>query len=315
MEQNSHPTNITILSGGIGPEREVSLKSGNALAKALSSHFPVELIDLSEAEIPRGLDPSKTVIFPVIHGTFGEDGSLQSMLQEGGFSYAGSDCDASRLCMNKVEAKRKVMDSGVRVSPDFFFTDPKKLDLSEILKKLGPDLVLKPTDQGSSVALYVISGKDELKNILSNLPVGNWMLEKRIFGRELTVGVLGNVALGIVEVIPNGGVYDYERKYTKGSTEYKFPAILPLSIEEQIKNQAVDSFNACGCRDFARVDFMLCEDGHPHFLEINTLPGLTDTSLLPKSASCSGYDFSNLVRELVNPAISRFTKLNLLPAA
>ena len=125
MEQNSHPTNITILSGGIGPEREVSLKSGNALAKALSSHFPVELIDLSEAEIPRGLDPSKIVIFPVIHGTFGEDGSLQSMLQEGGFSYAGSDCDASRLCMNKVEAKRKVMDPESGFHQTFSLPIPK----------------------------------------------------------------------------------------------------------------------------------------------------------------------------------------------
>ncbi len=315
MEQSKNPIHITILSGGVGPEREVSLSSGNALAEALKHHYSVDLVDLKESKVPEGLDPRQTVVFPVIHGTFGEDGSLQSMLDEQGFIYAGSDCEGSRLCMDKVRAKKVVQAEGVRVAKHIFFNEPKGLDLREIHQELGPDLILKPTDQGSSVALYVLKGIDDLQDTLSTLSRGNWMLEQRVFGREFTVGVLRDMALGIVEVIPQGGVYDYKRKYTPGFTDYKYPAILPLSIEEEVKRQAVDCFRACGCRDFARIDFIVCEDGNPHFLEVNTLPGLTSTSLLPKSASCSGYNFSALVKELLRPAISRFTRLNLLPAA
>ena len=172
-------------------------------------------------------------------------------------------------------------------------------------------MILKPTDQGSSVALYVISERDELEKALREIKVGNWMLEKRIFGREVTVGILNGVSMGIVEVIPEGGVYDYMRKYSKGSTEYRFPAVLDLEIEEEIKRLALLAYNACECRDFARIDFMICEDGNPYFLEINTLPGLTTTSLLPKSASCAGYDFQSLCRKLVEPALVRFEENKL----
>ena len=315
MEHSNNPIHITVLSGGVGPERDVSLASGAAVTEALRENYAVDLLDIDQAEVPSFLNPRKTIIFPVIHGTFGEDGALQNLLQQKGFCFAGSECKSSRLCMDKVKAKQVVKASGVRVSKDHFFTDPSAVQLDDILGTLGSDLVLKPTDQGSSVALYMIRGKEELQQALAQLPSGNWMIEKRVFGREFTVGVLDHMPLGIVEVIPQGGVYDYKRKYTQGSTEYKFPAILPFDVEDELKSKAVDSFQACGGRDFARVDFIVCEDGHSHFLEVNTLPGLTATSLLPKSASCSGYDFPGLAKELVQPAIQRFSKLNLLPAA
>ena len=128
------------------------------------------------------------------------------------------------------------------------------------------------------------------------------------------MGILGSCSLGIVEVIPKGGVYDFERKYSAGSTEYRYPAVLDCEIENEVKTFALNAFNACGCRDFARVDFIICEDGHAHFLEINTLPGLTETSLLPKSASCSGYDFEQLSRQLLQPAVERFNQNILVPA-
>ena len=315
MEPTKNPMHITVLSGGVGPERDVSLASGSAVTDALRRNYSVDLVDIDEAIVPSFLDPGKTIIFPVIHGTFGEDGTLQTLLQKQGFSFAGSETKASRLCMDKVRSKQVVKKAGVRVSADCFFTDPSTVVVDDILHTLGPDLVLKPTDQGSSVALYMIAGKEELSAALAQLPSGNWMIEKRVFGREFTVGVLDHMPLGIVEVIPQGGVYDYQRKYTQGSTDYKFPAILPFDLEEELKTKAMDSFVACGCRDFARVDFIVCEDGHSHFLEVNTLPGLTATSLLPKSASCSGYDFPGLAKELVQPAMKRFSKLNLLPAA
>ena len=236
------------------------------------------------------------------------------LLEKAGFSYCGSGPESSRLCMDKHLSKEAVREAGVRVSPDLLFSDPSSVEVERTIAKLGPDLVLKPTDQGSSVALHVVNGAEELKAALSSIGPGNWMIEHRVFGREVTVGILGDSPLGIVEVIPAGGVYDYERKYSAGSTEYRYPAVLTCEIETTLREFALTAFDACGCRDFARVDFMICEDGNPHFLEVNTLPGLTATSLLPKSASCAGYDFDRLTARLVEPAFQRFSQRFLLSA-
>lgn len=311
MTMNVISPSITILAGGIGPERQVSLDSGRCLADALEFDYRVNLLDLREACLPYDISPDETVVISVIHGTFGEDGQLQELLENAGFEYAGSEASASRLCMNKNASKKTVSARGVRVSNDFCFTDPQVINCDELCKNLGHDLILKPTDQGSSVALYVINGPEELEKALEKIEVGNWMLEKRIFGREVTLGLLNGVPMGIVEVIPEGGVYDYQRKYSKGLTEYRFPAVLDFEIEEEIKRLSRLAFEACGCRDFSRIDFMICEDGNPYFLEINTLPGLTTTSLLPKSAFCSGYDFQSLCKKLVEPALGRFEQSKL----
>lgn len=304
---------IVVLTGGIGTEREVSISTGNALSAALEKKYLVELIDLTEEALPQGINSGDSVVFPAIHGTFGEDGRLQTLLEEKGILYSGSGPQSSRLCMDKFESKKTVAQAGVRVAPDFGFNHSQDLDISEVLTSLGQDLVIKPTDQGSSVALFVLHGEDELRKTLEELEPGNWMIEQRIFGREVTVGILGDRWLGIVEVIPKGGIYDFERKYTAGTTEYRYPAVLDCDIEYEVKTFALEAFNACGCRDFARVDFIICEDGNAHFLEVNTLPGLTETSLLPKSASCSGYDFEQLAHQLIQPALDRFKQNSLLP--
>ena len=301
-EDNSR---IVVLSGGVGPEREVSLNSGQALADALEEFFPVDLIDLTKREIPSELDPSKHVVFPVIHGTFGEDGSLQALLEENGFSYAGCDSSSSRLCMNKGLCKDQVAGDGVRVVPDFRFENPREVSAAKVVSQLGRELVVKPADQGSSVALHICHGEDELQGILDELGTGSWMIETRIVGREVTIGFLKGQALGIVEVVPEGGVYDYTRKYSAGKTEYRFPAVLDFEVEEEIRKMAKLAYDSSSCRDFARIDFMISEDGIPYFLEINTLPGLTTTSLFPKSAHCSGYDFSKLAQKLLEGAMSR----------
>lgn len=305
---------VLVLTGGVGPEREVSLTTGKALAKTLEKTYSVQLKDLTSEELPKNINRENTIVFPAIHGTFGEDGRLQAMLEEREIVYCGSGPAASRLCMNKFESKKVVEEAGVRVVEDLEFSDPKDLNKEEILSKLGQDLVIKPVDQGSSVALYVINGLEELDSALRKISSGNWMIEKRIFGREVTVGILGDCSLGIVEVIPKGGVYDFERKYKSGSTEYRFPAVLDCEIENEVKNFALKAFHACGCRDFSRVDFIICEDGNVYFLEVNTLPGLTETSLLPKSASCSGYDFEKLANQLLQPAVTRFSQKVLTPA-
>jgi D-alanine-D-alanine ligase len=305
---------ITILTGGVGPEREISLLTSDALNESLKMNFDVSVIELTDEALPEPYDFGNSVVFPAIHGTFGEDGRLQELLDNAGINYAGSDAHASRLCMNKYLSKRVVSKSGVRIAPDVEFRNPCDLDLAKILSDLGHNLIIKPVDQGSSVDLFVVSGENELISTLENLPVGHWMIEKRIFGRELTVGILGESTLGVVEIIPKGGLYDYDRKYSAGETEYRFPAVIDCQIEQEIKEFAINAFRACGCRDFGRVDFILNEDGKAYFLEINTIPGLTKTSLLPKSASCSGYSFENLTNQLVRPAMLRETEENLLIA-
>ena len=253
------------------------------------------------------------MVFPAIHGTFGEDGELQSLLDERGIEYAGSGVLASRLCMNKQRTKSIVESAGVAVPSSVVFEESDFVDVENVIERLGPDLVVKPVDQGSSVSLSLIEGPDELREAINPLPRGNWMIEKRVFGRELTVGVLHGQALGVVEVIPKSGVYDYEAKYVPGSTEYRYPARLPRDMEGTIRRDAEKAFAVCGCRDFARIDFIATQDGPWYFLEVNTIPGLTETSLLPKSASCAGYDFAQLVDELVTPTISRFRdRSNLL---
>ena len=305
MKDDKIPS-ITVLSGGVGEEREVSLTTGHAICKSLRKSHDVTLVDLEQTSLPPDLDGASTIVFPAIHGTFGEDGDLQQQLDDNGIHYAGSDAASSNLCMDKNRAKNRVWEAGLRVAPGRFFRDPAEVSAGDLIDSLGPDLIVKPTNQGSSVELSVLTGEDELEALLRDLPVGNWLVEQRILGRELTVGVLCGDTLGVVEVIPQGGVYDYERKYLSGKTEYRYPAVLSCEVEEEVKLAAKTAFEVCGCRDFARVDFMLCEDGHAFFLEVNTLPGLTETSLLPKSASCSGYDFDSLALQLVEPAINRF---------
>ena len=188
----------------------------------------------------------------------------------------------------------------------FQFNDPAQCNPGDLISSLGENLVIKPVAQGSSVSLFLTSGLSELETQLKLISPGDWMVEERIYGREVTIGVLDAHPLGVVEVIPLGGVYDYKRKYTSGATEYRFPAVLDQETENEIKKFALSSFESCGCRDFARIDFIICEDGNSHFLEINTLPGLTPTSLLPKSASSAGYNFEQLTHKLINPGLKRF---------
>ena len=302
---NANP-NIVILAGGVGPERDISILSGQALSDSLSQYYHTRMVDLTERSLPAGLCPENDLIFPIIHGEFGEDGDLQALLDKAGLQYCGSGTEASRLCMNKQKAKECVFAEGVRVPRGLEFSSPSQLCSEEIIQEFGNDLIIKPIDQGSSVSLFLSSGEDELKMTLAKINSGNWLLEERIFGRELTIGILDEHTLGIVEVIPTGGVYDYQRKYTPGSTEYRFPAVIDPQTEVEIKDFALKSYQCCGCRDFARVDFMICDDGHAYFLEINTLPGLTQTSLLPKSASSSGYNFDQLTQKLVLPGMNRF---------
>ena len=297
---------IAVLAGGTSAEREVSLGSGRASALALTRSFPTRLFEVNAAEIPAGVDPSRHVVFSTLHGTFGEDGGMQQLLDAAGIHYAGCNAASSVLTMDKSRTKEAVAARGVRVVPGITFSSSAKPAADEVIGKLGENLVVKPNNEGSSVGLALVTNRDELGAKLAAIQSGSWLIEKRIVGRELSIGILRGKAMGVVEIRPKSGVYDFTSKYTKGLTEYFAPAPLESGLTAAAQHAAETAFAACGCRDYARVDFMLSPAHELYLLEINTLPGMKETSLLPMSARCAGLDFTGLVRELVLPALERF---------
>lgn len=292
-----------VLCGALSPEREVSLRSGAAVAAALPG---ARLVVLETNELPAWLTAAQHLVFPVIHGDYGEDGRVQAELEARGLAFAGCSAVASRLCINKVATKQAMRRAGVPAIPEITFAGATPPLAPTLVAALGEQLVIKPADKGSSVGLYVCTGLAEVTRALAELPVsGQWMAERRLLGREMSLGILEGQALGLVEIIPRTGVYDYQTKYTQGSSEYRFPAEVAPATGAALARAAETLFAACGCRDFARADVFLEPDGSFYFLEINTMPGMTETSLMPKSAACGGLDFPTLVRRMVAPAYTR----------
>lgn len=296
---------IAVLAGGTSPEREVSLGSGKAVALAMSYSFPTQFFPVDHDALPAGLDPARHVVCSTLHGVFGEDGGMQRLLDAAGFSYAGCDARSSDLCFDKWRTRQSVSAMGVQVAPGRNFQAGAKPTAAALVAEFGEQVVLKPNRQGSSVGLQIVSSKVGLEIALGGIRAGDWVAERRIIGRELTIGLLRGRAMGIVEITPKSGLFDYTSKYTKGLTEYTAPAHLSDEIAARARAAAETAFVACGCRDYARIDFMLSEEGELYLLEINTLPGMKDTSLLPMSARCVGLDFVALCRELVAPAVER----------
>jgi D-alanine-D-alanine ligase len=300
------PPIIAVFAGGTSAEKEVSTDSGAACAVALARSFPTRLFAIRANALPDGYDPAQHVVFSTLHGTFGEDGGMQRLLDAAGGSYAGCDAAASALTIDKTRTKRAVAARGVAVVDDLTFDGAQPPAAAAVAAQLGTSLVMKPNNEGSSVGLHVIGDLAGLEAALTTVSGGRWIIEKRIVGREVSVGIMGGKAMGIVEIRPKGGVYDYTSKYTSGMTEYLAPAPLGDPLTAKVQAAAETAFAACGCRDYARVDFMISSAGQPFLLEINPLPGMKEMSLLPKSARCAGLDFTALVREMVSPAVERF---------
>jgi D-alanine-D-alanine ligase len=293
---------IILSGGGSSSEREVSLCSGRAVFGALRPFIGVELFELGEDALPEGLDSERFIIFPMIHGEFGEDGRLQTSLEGKGFSYCGSGVAASCLCMDKGAAKEVVRDLGILTAESCFYGGQ---NFGELWAFFGGPFVVKPNDRGSSVGVSKIYGRDDFRRYCSDWDRGKWLMESCIGGREVTVGILNGQALPVVEVCTRGGFYDYRHKYTPGMAEYFVPA--PLAGEQMRWVQGISEkiFYACGCRDFARLDFILDHFGRFYFLEINTIPGMTATSLVPKAAAAAGISFPKLCLQMLEPAMER----------
>ena len=297
---------IAVVCGGVSKERSVSLGSGQAVFSAMSEFCQAEMLELQEASLPGDLEPHRHLIFSTMHGTFGEDGGFQKLLEAASIEYVGCDSESSRLTFDKSAAKSVLEKAGVPVLPEIVFDRDNPPDCAEAFGILDGPVVLKPLKEGSSLGLEFADSPSELEPLLKNLAFETWMLEKRVIGREVSIGVIDGEVLGIVEISPKSGKYDFESKYTKGKTEFVAPAPLPEAIADRIKGIARDSYRACGCRDYARVDLMIDGLDRPYVLELNTIPGMKETSLMPLSASCQGLNFKAMLKCIIEPAILRF---------
>ncbi len=291
--------------GGPSAEREVSLHSGVAVAQALRSRgHTVSEIDPKDGDFI--LPPETGVVFLALHGTYGEDGTVQRQLERLGVIYTGCDAEASRIAFDKVLTKQRCIEAGVTTAK---FVAVKSAQAAPP-KNLQLPLVVKPVRQGSSVGLQFVERAADWQGALAEALKfdSEALVEEKIIGRETTVGILDGKPLPIVEVRPKAGSYDYRNKYTAGRTEYFCPADFDGATTRKIQAAALGAFHAIGGRDYARVDVMVRADGLPVVLEVNTLPGMTETSLLPKAAAAAGMNYVELCQRMVELAIRRTTK-------
>jgi len=294
--------NITVMLGGPSAEREVSLRSGAAVAEALRSlgHHVDELDPRkSDWQLPNGTD----VVFLALHGTYGEDGTVQRRLDQLGVAYTGCDAEASRIGFDKFLTKQRCVTAGVPTARFLLIDSPA----ASWPMGWDPPVVLKPVRQGSSVGLQFVERVADWSRALAEAlrHDSQALMEEKIVGRETTVGILGGKPLPVVEVRPKAGVYDYQTKYTAGTTDYLCPAPFDEATTARIQAAGLGAFNAIGGRDYARVDVMVRPNGEPVVLEVNTLPGMTETSLLPKAAAAAGIGYAELCLRMVELALDR----------
>jgi D-alanine-D-alanine ligase len=288
--------------GGPSAEREVSLRSGAAVAKALRS-LGHDVMEVDPKDGQFDLPPKTDVVFLALHGTYGEDGTVQRRLDELGALYTGCDAEGSRIAFDKVLTKQRCVKAGVPTAK-FLVLKSEKAPLP---KDWQPPLVVKPVRQGSSVGLQFVEQAGDWPTALAEALKfdSEVMVEEKIAGRETTVSILGGEPLPVLEVRPKVGSYDYKNKYTAGRTEYFCPADFDSATTKRIQSAALGAFQAIGGRDYARVDVMVRAGGEPVVLEVNTLPGMTETSLLPKAAAAAGLNYAQLCQRMVELALKR----------
>jgi D-alanine-D-alanine ligase len=301
----SKPLHITVMLGGPSAEREVSLRSGAAVADALRSlgHNVAELDPKTEDwQLPAGTE----VVFLALHGTYGEDGTVQRQLEALGVPYTGCDPESSRIGFDKYLTKQRCVAAGVPTARYVLVDSPS----ASWPRGWSPPVVLKPVRQGSSVGLQFVERVADWNQALAEAMRfdSQVLIEEKISGRETTAGILDGTPLPLVEVRPKTGVYDYRTKYTSGTTDYLCPAPLDAATTARAQEAALGAFRAIGGRDYGRVDVMIRPNGEPVVLEVNTLPGMTETSLLPKAAAAAGLGYAELCQKMIDLALRRSRK-------
>ncbi len=290
---------IAVLKGGPGAEREVSLKSAAAVERALQTLGAiVSSVEVQDAtfEIPADTD----LAFNMIHGTFGEDGQIQAILDERHIPYTGENSLNSKTAFDKVASKRAFEAAGVPTAKWQVIKDGQQ-------PTLPVPLVAKPPREGSSVGVHIVKDTHGLKSALDDCFArdSEVLIEEFIAGRELTVGIVGDEALPIVEIVPKVDFYSYENKYTAGASEYTCPAILPPDTTGRVKAAALAAHRSLGLQVYSRVDVLLGANDEPYVLEVNTIPGMTETSLLPKAAAATGLSFADLCERIAQLSLAK----------
>jgi D-alanine-D-alanine ligase len=300
---------ILVLMGGYSQEREVSLRSGAAVFNALKNlGYNTTVLDLKGITIQYIADYKPDLVFIALHGKDGEDGTVQGLLEIMGIPYTGSGVASSAIGINKVLTKKMLLYEGI---PTAAFTILKKnqltspeRELQSLLENIGLPMVIKAATQGSSIGTYIVRQEsDVLKTIEAAFEYDSEVLvEKFIDGIELTSTVIGNdltQVLPLIEITSVNEFYDYESKYTPGMCNHIIPARVSEEIHQTVSNLSERVYHALGCRGYARVDFIVDHDGNPFVLEINTIPGMTEMSLVPDAARAAGISFDELVEKIV----------------
>lgn len=304
---------IAVLAGGLSSEREISLKSGMAVFNTLQADgYNVWLIDadLEVAVKLRALEPD--VVLTALHGGWGENGSIQGMLEVMGMAYTGSGVLASALAMDKVMCKYLFERAGLSVPP-FEIVEHSAADdnIAKMRRMSRPAVtfpwIIKPAEEGSSVGISIVKSESDYGRALREAFIYGTkaIVEKFIKGKEIQIAIVNGKVLGGVEIRPLGEFYDYKSKYTSGMTNYVLPPEVDRKTYERIAEMSVKAYDCLGCKGAARVDTILSHDAKVYILEVNTVPGMTETSLLPKIAESAGLPFLALLEEMLEDAISR----------
>ncbi len=308
---NEHKTRVAVLMGGVSSEREVSLRSGRGVAKALAgAGFEVIEAIVDTPDLACLSQVEADVVFVALHGAFGEDGQVQALLEEAGIAYTGSDPTASRAAMDKVESKKRFAAAGLQ-TPEYVVVRGAIDDAAAGSFKVrsGEMMVVKPAAEGSSIGVSIVNpdGLDAALEGALSLG-GTAIVERYVPGREITVGVVGRQALPVIELRPHGAFFDYTAKYTKGQTDYVVDPDLGEGVSLRAREAAMAAFDCLGCRDLSRVDMIFGRDGLLYVLEVNTIPGFTETSLVPMAAAAMGRDFATLCGDIVRMALARLAR-------
>lgn len=313
---------VSVVMGGPSAEHAISLKTGQGVAAALTARgWPVEplsiphdiTVEAASRSVRVALERNGTdVVFIALHGPFGEDGTMQQICEDLHLAYTGSGPQASRLGLDKVESRKRFERAGLAV-PRWRLLDPQDGDgILAAITRLGFPVVVKPTNQGSSIGVSLAVNHGQLQDAIAEAARydARILIEEFVRGRELTVGMVGQEALPLVEIKPGEPFFDYTAKYTPGRTAYLVPAPLDERLTRQVQAAGRRAHEALGCRHFSRADLIMRDDGEPVVLEVNTIPGLTATSLLPKAAACAGLSYDELCEQLILMAISPQTTVH-----
>jgi len=308
--ENSGGLKVAVLMGAVGAERQVSLQSGKCVAQALKKTGMLEIVEHDFLPDKPWIldDKSIDVFFLVFHGEFGEGGDMQEICERKHLLFTGCDSKSSRLAFDKMACKKAFEKAKLPTPQAVEIRRASDLaDIDSKLKIISGKFVIKPIRQGSSVGVQIVDGFEKAKLAAEECfdEFGDCMIEQFVKGREITVGILEDKTLPVIEIRTSRPFYNYTAKYDDDDTQYLFDTIQDVQTLYRINDTALRSFKALGCRDFSRVDMIVSDDGIPYVIEINTIPGFTTHSLLPKAAAKAGMDMSQLCLKIVQTTLKR----------